>query len=105
MQTAVFYGASDDLIEVEGVKGADEFGAYVGGAAGIHATFNVGGKLRVHAIYDGCWCFAVGQVDEDIALPDWPLRIGMQPGTPYSTRLEIKVPDDVKIFREREGDR
>lgn len=96
MQTAVFYGASDDLVEVEGVKGEDEFtapgnGPYMG-------AFNLGGKIRVHAIYDGCWSFAVGKVDEDIPLPNWPTRISE---TGYTMRLEIDVPDDVKVFRER----
>jgi hypothetical protein len=28
-QTATFYGASDDLIEVEGVKGGDEFSSEI----------------------------------------------------------------------------
>jgi hypothetical protein len=97
MQTAAFYGSSDDLIEVEGVKGGDEFGAY-SGAGILHGMFNVGGKMRVYAIYDGCWMFAVGQVAEDIALPDWPVRIKQQ--HEYSTRLEIDVPDDVMVFRE-----
>ncbi len=62
------------------------------------AAFNLGGKMRIHAIYDGCWSFAVGQVDEDIALPDWPIRIRSEG---YSAIVEIDVPDDVKVFMER----
>lgn len=102
MQTAVFYGASDDLIEVEGVKGGDEFGAYRSDGSRYHGSFNLGGLMRVHAIYDGCWSFAVGQVDEDIPLPDWPVRVRWPGGRGYSTRLEVDVPDDVKVFREPE---
>lgn len=98
-QTAVFYGSSDDLIEVEGVKGADEFGVYVSDGR-YHGSFNLGGQMRIHAIYDGCWSFAVGQVGEDIPLPDWPIRILAQPGTPYSMRLEIDVPKNAKVFQE-----
>ncbi len=98
-QTAVFYGASDDLIEVDGVKGADEF-CNDGATDGIIAAkFNLGGKLRVYAIYDGCWMFAVGQVDEGIPLPDWPMRF-TQHSEGYSAQMEIDVPDDVKLFRE-----
>lgn len=99
MQTAIFYGASDDLIEIEGVKGGDEFGIFA--KEKYVAAFNLGGKMRVHAIYDGCWCFAVGQVDEDIPLPDWPIRLKWPGGRGYSTRLEIDVPDDVKVFEEK----
>jgi len=99
MQTATFYGSSDDLIEIGGVKGADEFNIIEDGP---HiATFNLGGKMRVHAIYDGCWSFAVGQVDEEIALPNWPIRIKQSEENDYSTSLEIDVPDDVKVFHEK----
>lgn len=98
MQTAVFYGASDDLIEIEGVKGGNEFGIFKVGP--YIAAFNLGGKMRIHSIYDGCWSFAVGQVDEEIPLPDWPIRIKWPGGRGYSTRLEIDVPDDVKVFQE-----
>ena len=97
MQTAIFYGSSDDLIEIEGVMGGDEFNIIKDGP--YIATFNLGGKMRVHALYDGCWSFAIGQVDEDISLPDWPFRI-TQHERGYSTQLEIDVPDDVKVFRE-----
>lgn len=99
-QIAVFYGASDDLIEVEGVKGADEFSAWTKDDDDVAGVFNVGGKLRVRAIYDGCWSFSVGQVDEDIPLPDWPIRVRQSASVPYSVALEIECPDDVKVFRE-----
>jgi hypothetical protein len=98
MQTAKFYGASDDLIEIEGVKGADEFNVYNRDENLHHGSFNLGGKMRIHAIYDGCWSFAIGQVDEEIPLPDWPCRVKSEG---YSAVLEIEVPDDVKVFQER----
>jgi hypothetical protein len=103
MQKAIFYGASDDLIEVKGVKGEDEFGAYNGDDL-IHGVFNLGGKMRIYAIYDGCWMFAVGQVDEEIPLPDWPIRIVQSRKVPYSVELQIDVPDDVKVFLEGKGE-
>lgn len=102
MKTAKFYGASDDLIEVEGIKGENEFTASADGP--LAASFNLGGKMRVHAFYDGCWSFAVGQVDEDIPLPAWPVRITQHPETKYTVLLEIDVPDDVKLFVEKTGD-
>lgn len=98
MKTAKFYGASDDLIEVEGIRGADEFNVY---GDGPHmARFNLGGMMRIHAIYDGCWSFAVGMVDEEIPLPDWPVRLTSEG---YSMVLEIDVPDTVKVFQEKES--
>ena len=92
------YGTSDDLVEVIGITGADEFN--VNEQDRYAGSFNLGGKLRIHAIYDGCWSFAVGQVDENIPIPDWRVRVRQSPQVSYSTCLEIEVPDDVKIFRE-----
>lgn len=101
-QTAAFWGASDDLIEVEGVKGGDEFGAvYKEGSAAV-GSFILGGKMRITAHYAGCWGFAIWPVDEDVLLPDWPVRVCLA-GNGYSTRLEIDVPDDVAVFREHQA--
>ena len=100
MQRAVFYGGSDDLIEVEGVKGAEEFNVY--GDGPMMARFNLGGQMRIAALYiEGCWSFAIGQVDESIPLPDWPVRIEQHQSVEYSTRLEIEVPNNVKVFQEK----
>lgn len=99
MKTFSMYGASDDLIEASGVRGAKEFYSLEDGT--YHGSFNLGGKMRIHAIYDGCWSFAVGQIDEEIPLPDWPIRIGRTPECAYSTLLEIDVPDDAKLFQEK----
>jgi hypothetical protein len=98
MQIATFYGSSDDLVEVAGVSGADEFNVNSDLTPAI--TFNLGGQMRVHAFYDGCWSFAVGQVDEDLPLPLWPLRIEQSPENNYSTQLTIECPDDVQLFIE-----
>lgn len=100
MQTAVFYGSSDDLIEVSGVKGANEFYADNANDSRIMGVFQLGGKMRVYAIYDGCWSFAVGQVDDEIDLPDWPIRLHPSIENTYSMELAVDVPDDVKLFRE-----
>lgn len=117
MKTLRMYGASDDLIEASGVAGAieasgvagaDEFGAWCSGE--IAATFVLGGRMRIHALYTkvGCWGFAISQVDEDVQLPDWPIRIsqyndGIRPSG-YSTLLEIDVPDDATLIKEGSND-
>ena len=102
MQKAQFYGSSDDLIEISGVKGGDEYTISSDETNGKTITsFNLGGQMRIHVIYDGCWSFAVGQVDEDIKLPDWPIRISQSKENGYSTCLEIDVPDNVKVFQEK----
>lgn len=103
MKTAIFYGESDDLIEVEGVDGEDEFGAFnaVGDDAvhGIFKLVGADGHLRIYALYDACWSFAVAQVDDGDLLPQWPIRITQR--HTYSTQLAIDVPDDVKLIREK----
>ncbi len=108
MQTAKFYGASDDLIEIEGVKGADEFGAYNSSSGNVvNATFILG-AIAVYAIYGegGTWAFAVGRIDEDVPLPNWPIRLrqGTEEESTYSVVLEIDVPDDVAVKRISETD-
>ena len=97
MQTAVFHGGSDDLVEIEGVIGADEFNVY---DTPYDSCFNLGGRMRIRAIFDGVWSFAVGQVGEEVPLPAWPIRLVQDPDTSYSVRLEIDCPDDVAVFRE-----
>ena len=109
MRTLTIYGASDDLIEMEGVPGADEFGAWGNGEGGIRGSFVLGGQMRILAIYGkrGCWSFALGQVDEGIPFPDWPIRIKqnlIRGEVGYSTQVEIDVPDGVGIVREDRSD-
>lgn len=99
MKTLTIYGSSDDLIEMDGIRGATEF--CICSDDDIIGSFQVGGKIRIHAIYDnnGCWCFAIGKVDEGVPLPDWPIRI-TNAKNDYSTYVEIDVPDDVSLVRE-----
>lgn len=98
MKTFSIYGASDDLVETAGVPGCDEFNIISDDV--LVGTFVLGGKMRIRALYDGCWSFSVGQVDEEIPLPDWPIRI-KQHERGYSTEMEIDVPDDVTLIREK----
>lgn len=96
MKTLIMYGASDDLIEFEGIPGADGFPAY--SDSDLKDSFIVGGVLKIYAIYDGCWHFSIGPVDEDILLPEWPIRYKMHENG-YSVQIEIDVPDNTALFR------
>jgi hypothetical protein len=97
------YGASDDLVEIDGCPGADEFGAFQPDDKNlVHASFVLGGQMRIRALYDGCWSFAVGQVDEAILLPDWPVTT-TQHDHGYSTLLTIIAPKTAAIIREHDA--
>jgi hypothetical protein len=100
------YGSSDDLIEVEGCEGADEFNSYEQGLLMWRGDLVApdGSQMRVHAVLDGCWSFAVGMVDEGAPLPRWPLTIDQggaehsRPGYPtYSTVVLIDAPEGTRL--------
>lgn len=71
----------------------------MGGRGLVQASFVLGGAMRIRALYDGCWSFAVGQVDEDIPLPGWPVAVE-QYESGYSTLLRIQTPEKVAIVQE-----
>jgi hypothetical protein len=96
------YGASDDLVEVGGCEGADEFSAdrWQGDLVAPGGTE----QMRVHCWYDedGCWQVGVGQVLEDCQLPAWPISItqapAMNPDNPgYSALLSIDAPEGTRL--------
>ena len=107
MAKFVMYGAGDDLVEAEGVPGADEFGCY-GQDGAVNASFVLTGPdgiMRILAMYapakTACWAFAPMQFDEDVPFPDWPLRIHSgEPALGYSTVLEVEVPEGTRLVRE-----
>jgi hypothetical protein len=101
--TITIYGGSDDLVEVEGCEGADEFNSdrWQGDLIGPDGTDQ---QMRVHCWYDddGCWQVGVGQVIEDVQLPAWPITItqapAMNPDNPgYSALLTIDAPDGTRL--------
>lgn len=93
MKTVKFYGSSDDNVCFTNGKGWDEKGCYQSGSNPIHAVAVVGGLIKVYCIYDGCWHFSVGQVDEDMKIPVCDIRF-VESDKSYSVMLEIDVPDD-----------
>jgi hypothetical protein len=99
MRNLAFYGASDDLFEIEGSgKGEpDEVGCFNSTATAQILTLD-GDGLHVVAKYApsevACWMIGLMQLDEGKPLPDWPMRWKAEG---YSVRLEIDAPDDAKI--------
>lgn len=98
MKTLTIYGASDDLIEAEGIEGADEFGAYgkddaICGKVVVTAGTEV---LTVWCIYDGCWSFAVSPWPNEEKLP-WPVKRTWGDKMGHSETLEIEVPDNARM--------
>jgi hypothetical protein len=93
-----FYGASDDLLEIEGA--IDDEVSDVGGRIEVMLTGPVFGAMIVRAEYtkDGVWLLGCSQADEDHALP-WPVRI--EPGTVatcgYSVVLVVDAPDGAEL--------
>lgn len=90
------YGASDDLVEVEGCSGGDEFTHYNAGIWRGDLVAPDGGSLRLHIFYDGCWHVAVGQVDEEFNFPNWPISF-RQEAAGYSTVLTVEAPDGTRL--------
>lgn len=94
------YGASDDLVEISGCEGADEFctDRFVANIVGPGAAE----QIHVHVWYDedGTWQISIGQVDEDVKLPAWPLKFsqGVKGETAaYSVVLEIDAPEGTRL--------
>jgi hypothetical protein len=94
-----FYGHSDDCIEIRrDGKNFEEIGGYIPGDGCYSKALEVrsiGGArgVRIHVIWDGCWSFAVGQLEEDRGLPGWSFRVELEHG--YSTRLVIETGEEM----------
>jgi len=110
MQTIKFYGASDDLVEVEGraqdtggmIRTIGEYSAWDNNAAlGILAKFAIMVPdedvpiAYVYAIYDGMWSFALAMADEDQA--QYPTaRVVRSSEVGYSMELLIEMPEGIE---------
>ncbi len=103
-----FYGHSDDLIEIR-IDGKDrhEIDGYIADSSNYSRALEVrtiGGALgvRVHAIYDGCWSFAVGQLEDGRSLPSgWTFALAQE--HPYSTRLSIDTGGEIVEVTHKDG--
>jgi hypothetical protein len=93
--------ASDDLIEVEGCEGADEFtvdknNRWQGDLVAPGGTE----QMRVRAEYDpdgsGCWVISLSQTDESVPLAAWGNGTGQEPGG-YSTLVRVDAPEGTRL--------
>lgn len=92
-------GASDDLIEHEVDGAADEINAE---QATLQVIGSDGGQLQVHVSYGdlGVWVVQVGQVDEDVLIPDsWDIKVQQQADTAYSIELVVTTPGPARLQR------
>lgn len=94
----VIYGASDDLIEVEGST-RDEFYANSDDEGLLRITRDNGQGtiegLMVAVRYEdnGCWSVAPFPLEEGWPLP-WPVSLDLDG---YTARLTVESPDDVEV--------
>lgn len=104
----LIYGASDNLVEMRGVHppGEGEFSVYSKpDAPTLTATFLVtagGYRMHVYAIYDGCWCFGLGQAEQDDPMPPWPI---LRAWSGYTETVYINLPDDATVVRIYDDDK
>jgi hypothetical protein len=103
MKAFKFYGASDDLFEMDGPLSEEQCDCGNGRVMAYHLKA-AGGELIVAAVYapdvfpDGTWLVGVSPATEDTPIPDWPTRFETGPhATSHSATLVIECPDDVTI--------
>ena len=102
MKTIKIYGASDDLIEVEGdCPGCDEYNARMKGilAGTLHIEDGTN-HIRVHCIYDGAWAFAVCPQDGDCDILPWVVSYSFGMDSSYSQTVKIEVTDNCTVVYE-----
>lgn len=102
MKTLKIYGYSDDLIEAEGISGAEEFEVDFGRTLPTELFVDSEDAIIViYAIYNGYWCFAVspGKGDGTESMPDWKITRSWGTEEGYSETLEIECPDDAVLRR------
>jgi hypothetical protein len=100
MKTITIYGASDDLIEVDGdCAGCDEYNARMHGIlAGTLHLEDGKNHIRVHCVYDGSWSFAVCPQDGDCDNMPFPINYSFGDKSPYSWTVRIDVTDNCKVI-------
>ena len=97
-----FSGASDDAVEVDNEGGwlREEYACYDEQWTAVLTDPDTGIGLVVSGEYvrDGVWRFGVNQVNEEMALPSWPITIDQAPDAPYSVRLTVDAPEAAKLI-------
>ena len=100
MKTLQFEGFSDDNFGENNVY-KDTHDNCAKDEPIVFLVTSMDGRLYVYGHYspikhNGCWAIGVSKVDEDDAMPKWPMRL-IQGDRPYSPMLEIDAPDDVHV--------
>lgn len=98
MSIITVYGASDDLVEIEGVKGADEFSTNGHWIGVIEAPDGKTALLYADYRNNGTWTVSLGQYEEDYELPNWVvITLTNLAVCSYSTLVHIHVPEGTTI--------
>ena len=98
MSELTIYGASDDLVEAEGIDGADEFGTSGNWTGVLEAPSGETALVYVDYRKSGTWTVALGQFEEDYALPAWPVAFAVDPKLcGYAVAARITVPDGTTL--------
>ena len=87
------FGASDDLVEVQGDI-TEEYSVFVGGSALLRLARRDGAGVFIHGRYvaPGCWMLGVSPIDEGVPVPDgWSFELDRDPVVPHSMRLRVDV--------------
>ena len=103
-----FYGASDDLFEIEGTRKGepDEIGCWHRQAiVKVKADDDAG--LYVFGTYApgdvACWVIGIMNLDDGIDIPIWPMRFETSERK-YSPVLVIEAPDDAVVSMNEDDD-
>lgn len=98
MTKVLIYGASDDLVEVEGdIEGADEFNVY--GPWEGRLVGPDGEALIVRAEYgkrgvEAEWLLSV---ENTATYPAWPVTFGERPDCEGDPAITVDVPDGTRL--------
>lgn len=96
-RTLKFWGASDDLFEIEGSRGGEP--SEVDERDVVRVCDKMGNGLQVVANYidPGVWSIGVAPLNEDQPIPAWPMSWRLEESRRYSAELTIEAPGDVKL--------
>jgi hypothetical protein len=102
MKTFRFYGASDDLFEMEcnskdiqdDEMSEDE--CYELTSFGDQGVETMIVAAKYCPSNTTCWMIGVVPTDEDIPIPNWPMRFSLSERG-YSAQLEIDAPDNTTV--------
>ena len=96
MQSVIIYGTGDDLVEVEGIIGGDEFNV------DRNDTVNlcIGGILLIkmsYGKYGAIWTTEIGQMFDEVPIPlGWDIFLS-QHSNGYSVQVNLNLPDDIGV--------